>query len=94
MTVRDTFPLTHEYLAMMLGSQRAGVSITLGLLRKAGLIEHKRGNMTVINRPGLEDEACECYGAMWNELDEFFGPQKRPLMFRAEQSREDSRIER
>jgi CRP-like cAMP-binding protein len=88
----DTFPLTHEFLAMMLGSQRAGVSTTLGLLRKAGLIEHKRGNITVTNRTGLEDAACECYGTMRNELDEFFGPQKRPPMFQTEQSREDSQI--
>jgi len=74
----DTFPLTHEFLATILGCQRAGLTVTLGLLRKAGLIKHKRGNITITNRSGLEDAACECYGAMQNELDEFFGPQKRP----------------
>ena len=88
----DTFPLTHEFLAMILGFQRSGVSITLGSLRKAGLIEHKRGNITVTNRSGLEDAACECYGAMRTELDEFFGSHKQLPTFRAEQSREASRI--
>jgi CRP-like cAMP-binding protein len=72
----DRFPLTHDFLAMMLGSQRAGVSIALSALKKAGLIDHKRGNITVINRAGLADAACECYGAMRKELDKLFGPQK------------------
>jgi CRP-like cAMP-binding protein len=69
----DSFPLTHEFLAMMLGSQRSGVSITLSSLKKAGLIDHKRGNVTVTNRAGLEDAACECYGARRKELGKFFG---------------------
>jgi len=68
----DTFPLTQEFLAMMLGVQRAGVSIHFSLLKKAGLIEHRRGHMTVINRAGLEDAACECYRAMRDELDNLF----------------------
>ena len=57
---------------MMLGLQRAGVSIHFSLLKKAGLIEHRRGHMTVINRAGLEDAACECYRAMRDELDNLF----------------------
>jgi CRP-like cAMP-binding protein len=72
----DRFALTHEFLAMMLGSQRAGVSIALSTLKKAGIIDHMRGNITIINRAGLEDAACECYGAMRNELDQLYGPQK------------------
>jgi CRP-like cAMP-binding protein len=72
----NTFTLTHEFLAMMLGSQRAGVSIALSTLKKAGIIDHKRGNITVTNRAGLEDAACECYGAMRNELDQLYGPAK------------------
>jgi CRP-like cAMP-binding protein len=64
----DTFPLTHEFLAMMLGSRRSGLSITLSALKKAGLIEYKRGHITVTNRAGLEDAACECYEAMRHEL--------------------------
>ena len=67
----DEFPLTHEYLAMMLGYQRAGVSIAMASLVKAGLIEHKRGKVIISNRPGLEAAACECYREMQDELDEF-----------------------
>ncbi len=70
----DEFPVTHESLAMMLGNQRAGVSIAMGSLVKAGLIEHKRGTVIIINRPGLEAAACSCYREMQNELDEFLPP--------------------
>ena len=72
----DEFPVTHEFLALMLGYQRAGVSIAMGSLAKAGLIEHKRGIVTVTNRPGLEAAACECYREMQDELDEFLPPAK------------------
>jgi CRP-like cAMP-binding protein len=67
----DQFALTHEDLALMLGYQRAGVSIAMASLVKAGFIEHKRGKVVVSNRPGLEAAACECYGEMQHELDEF-----------------------
>jgi hypothetical protein len=46
-------------------------------LVKARLIEHKRGTVTIINRPGLEAAACECYREMQDELDEFLPPAKR-----------------
>ena len=70
----DEFPVTHEFLALMLGYQRAGVSIAMGSLAKAGLIEHKRGTVTITNRAGLEAAACECYREMQDELDEFLPP--------------------
>jgi CRP-like cAMP-binding protein len=73
----DEFPLTHEDLAMMLGYQRAGVSIAMASLVKAGLIEHKRGKVIVSNRPGLEAAACECYREMQDELDEFLPSRKK-----------------
>ena len=61
----------------MLGYQRAGVSIAMAALVKAGFIEKKRGKVIVSNRPVLEAAACECYGDMQNELDEFLlGPKK------------------
>jgi CRP-like cAMP-binding protein len=72
----DTFLLTHEILAMMLGVQRAGVSIAASFLQKAGLIEYRRGQVTIVNRPGLEDAACECYGSMRAEFRKLFGPPK------------------
>jgi len=61
---------------MMLGSQRAGVTIVLGMLKKAGVVEHERGNFTILSRVGLEDAACECYCAMHIELNKVFGRQK------------------
>ena len=68
----DSFELTHEFLAMMLGVQRAGVSIVASLLRKSGLIQYTRGRVTIAYREGLEEAACECYGAMRTELDKIF----------------------
>ena len=58
---RDRFDLTQEFLAMMLGVRRPGVTVAMGLLEKAGLITHSRGNITVVNRAGLEKASCECY---------------------------------
>jgi CRP-like cAMP-binding protein len=75
----DTFPLTHEFLAMMLGVQRAGVSIAAHALQRAGLIAYRHGQVTIINRSGLEDAACECYAAMQIEFDKHFRtPKKSP----------------
>jgi CRP-like cAMP-binding protein len=56
----EQFPLTHEYLAEMLGVRRASVTIAAGTLRKAGLIEYHRGIVTILDRARLEDAACEC----------------------------------
>lgn len=77
-TLSDTFPLTQEFLAMMLGVQRAGVSIAASLLKRAGLIDYVRGRVTVKNRAGLEEAACECYGAIQTELEDLFGVQRWP----------------
>lgn len=54
-------PLTHQYLAMMLGTNRSGVTIAAATLRNAGFIRYKNGKITVLDRPGLEDASCECY---------------------------------
>jgi CRP-like cAMP-binding protein len=56
----DQFRLTHEFLAQMLGVRRASVTIAAGVLRTSGLIEYQRGVITVRDRAGLEDAACEC----------------------------------
>ena len=58
---RDEFNLTQEFLAEMLGVRRPGVTVAMGALEKAGLIAHARGLITVVDRPGLEKAACECY---------------------------------
>lgn len=61
---RDSFDLTQEFLAEMLGVRRPGVTVAMGILEKAGLIAHGRGNITVVNRPGLEKASCECYATI------------------------------
>ena len=53
--------LTHEYLAMMLGTQRSGVSIAAGTLQNAGFIRYGQGMIRILDRAGLEDASCECY---------------------------------
>jgi CRP-like cAMP-binding protein len=62
----DTFPLTQEFLSHMLGVRRATVNVAIGMLKKAGFIQYVRGKLTILDRPGLESAACECYGAVAN----------------------------
>ena len=57
----DEFPMTHEFLAQMLGVRRASVTVTAGILQRAGFVEFSRGRVAVVDRPGLESAACECY---------------------------------
>jgi CRP-like cAMP-binding protein len=57
----DTFPLTQEFVAMMLGVARPTVAVVAGKLQKAGLIKYRRGQLTVVDREQLEAAACECY---------------------------------
>ena len=57
----DKFPLTQEFVAMMLGAARPTVSIIAGTLQKAGLIEYRRGTITILDREKLEAASCECY---------------------------------
>lgn len=65
----DEFPLTQEFLAQMLGVRRASVTVAAGMLQKAGLISYQRGRIKVINRPALEQAACECYEVIRQEYD-------------------------
>jgi CRP-like cAMP-binding protein len=57
----DSFAVTHELLSIMLGVRRPGVTVAMGLLREAGLVEQTRRGLRVLDRPGLEAAACECY---------------------------------
>jgi CRP-like cAMP-binding protein len=63
------FPLTHEYLAIMLGVRRAGVTEAAGVLQASGLIRYTRGGIQVLDREGLEAAACECYGVVRRHFD-------------------------
>ena len=58
---RDSFPLTQEFAAMMLGATRPTVTVVAGTLQKAGLITYHRGQVTIVNRKKLEAASCECY---------------------------------
>jgi len=60
--------LTHEALSHMLGSTRTTVTETASLLRSRGMIDYRRGNIQITDRRNLERTACECYGALAQEL--------------------------
>jgi len=70
----DGFPMTHEFLSMMLGVRRAGVTVAAGALQRAGLIRYERGRIEVTDRPGLESASCECYGVVRRAYDRLLGP--------------------
>jgi CRP-like cAMP-binding protein len=58
----ESLPITHDFLATMLGTDRTTVSLAAGMLQKKKLIEYTRGAVKIVNRKKLEDSACECYG--------------------------------
>jgi CRP-like cAMP-binding protein len=64
----DEFPLTQEFVAMMLGATRPTVSVVAGMLQKAGLITYHHGRVAIVDRSKLESAACECYDAATNLL--------------------------
>ena len=59
----DRFRVTQEFLAYMLGVRRVGITTAAGELQRNGLIEYRRGHLTVLDRKGLEAAACSCYAA-------------------------------
>ena len=69
----DQFFLTHEFLAFMLGVTRQTVSIAVGELQDAGLINYRRGHMRILDREGLLSASCECYAIVRREFERLLG---------------------
>jgi CRP-like cAMP-binding protein len=69
----DHFPLTHAFMANMMGVRRASVSEVAAGLQEKGLIGYERGRLTVLDRAGLERAACACFRTIRNEWDRLFG---------------------
>jgi CRP-like cAMP-binding protein len=65
----NDFMVTQELLGQMLGARRSTVSVSAGILQRAGLIRYRRGHVTIVDREGLEAVACECYAVIREELD-------------------------
>jgi CRP-like cAMP-binding protein len=57
-------PITHDFIATMMGTDRSTVSLAASVLQKKGTIEYVRGAVKVVNRRKLEKSACECYGVI------------------------------
>lgn len=69
-TESDDLPLTQEFLAEMLGTQRTTVALVAGELRRKGLIEYVRGHVRILDRAGLTAAACECYHVAHKAIEE------------------------
>lgn len=65
----NTLVMTQELIANMLGVRREGVTESALKLQRAGLISYRRGHITVLDRPGLEERSCECYAVVKKEYD-------------------------
>jgi CRP-like cAMP-binding protein len=66
---RDTFPITQEALAQMIGTDRVSITRAVKKLKEAGLLEYGRGKVTLRDRERLESTCCECYRAMKSAYD-------------------------
>ena len=69
----DELPLTHEFLAIMLGVRRPGVTVSLNLLEQDGLIDANRGVISIVDRKGLEEKSNGAYGVPEAEFRRLFG---------------------
>ncbi|MGB9203129.1 MAG: Crp/Fnr family transcriptional regulator [Terriglobales bacterium] len=72
----NSLPLTQEFLGQMLGTRRSSVTVAAGMLQKAGLIAHSRGDVKIVDRPRLEEAACDCYGIMQRQIEDWQGDSK------------------
>jgi CRP-like cAMP-binding protein len=74
----DEFMITQEFLGQMLAARRSTVSVSAGILQRAGLIRYVRGHVTIVDRIGLEAVSCECYAVIKAELARVVRPVQRP----------------
>jgi CRP-like cAMP-binding protein len=65
----NAFPLTHEFLAFMLGVRRAGVTVAMRALQESGMVDYTRGWVEVVDRKALEGASCECYKVVREHFD-------------------------
>jgi len=68
----DQFHLTHKFLAEMLGVQRSAITIAAGILQQKKLIRYNRGEISILNRGGLEAVSCECYNTVQEAYTQLF----------------------
>jgi CRP-like cAMP-binding protein len=76
----DLVPLTQDFLAHMLGTRRASVTVAAGILQRAGLITYNRGHVQINDRAGLENSSCECYASMQQQLRNWEKEAKSPAL--------------
>lgn len=72
-TAKDAVELTHQFLATMVGVHRATITEALGVLAAAKVVRNGRGRIDILDRPRLENQACECYGAVQSNLERLIG---------------------
>jgi hypothetical protein len=70
----DAIPVTQEFLGQVLGVRRTTVTAAARVLQSAGLIRYRRGHLQIVNRPALEETACECYAVVKHKSDKIFPP--------------------
>jgi CRP-like cAMP-binding protein len=71
----EDLTMTQELIADMLGVRRGGVTVAAGKLQEAGMIHYRRGHITVLDRPKLEAQACECYAVVKRAYDRLLRPE-------------------
>jgi CRP-like cAMP-binding protein len=64
--------ITHDMMSQMLGARRTTVTLLAGKLQEGGLIQYRRGRISILDRPGLEAAACECYHAIRQRTEYVF----------------------
>jgi CRP-like cAMP-binding protein len=73
----DEFVITQEFLGKTLAARRSTVSVSAGILQRAGLIRYVRGHVTIVDREGLEAVSCECYSVIKTELERVVQARRR-----------------